>query len=220
MFLVVCIILETGFNGSFLAEGSEQGLVGGVTVALGFSFLNIGVATLAAFLVKNFRHCSIFRKLIGIITFPLYLGLAGLLNLTLGHYRETSQDMFGGAGKEVIRRLAEAPFHLNDIQSWILTGVGISFSIGAFIDASTIGDPYLGYSGVERRLQKSREAYKVTRQDLIDRLTSVRDDYSSKITEIVGDLAARKREYDVIISHRTRIFHLFDEHQDRLERVG
>ena len=159
MFLAVCVILETVFNGSFLAAGSEQGLVGGVTVAAGFSFLNIGAATLAAFLVKNFRHRSIFRKLIGIIAFPLYLGFAGLINLALGHYRETSQVLFGGAGQEVIRRLTESPFHLNDIQSWILTGVGISFSIGAFIDASTIGDPYLGYSGVERRLQRRREAY-------------------------------------------------------------
>ena len=164
MFLVVCGILETVFNGSFLAAGSEQGLVGGVTVAAGFSFLNIGVATLAAFLVKNFRHRSIFRRLIGIIAFPMYLAFAGLLNLALGHYRETSQalghyreisqELLEGAGQEVIRRLTQSPFHLNDIQSWILTGVGISFSIGAFIDASSIGDPYLGYYGVEEDYKK------------------------------------------------------------------
>ena len=220
MFLCVCVISETVFNGSFLAAGSEQGLIGGVTVAAGFSFLNIGAATLAAFLVKNFRHRSIFRKLIGIVAFPLYLGFAGLINLALGHYRETSQVLFGGAGQEVIRRLTKSPFHLDDIQSWILTGIGISFSIGAFIDASTIGDPYLGYSGVERRLQKKRETYRDARQELIDRLCDVRDDYSSKIGEIVSDLGARKREYDAIISHRTRILHLFEEHQDQVERAA
>jgi hypothetical protein len=220
MFLMVCVILETVFNGSFLAAGSEQGIVGGVTVAAGFSLLNIGAATLAAFLVRNFRHRSILRKFVGIVAFPLYLGFAGLINLALGHYRETSQALFGGAGQEVVRRLTEAPFHLNDIQSWILTGVGISFSIGAFIDASTIGDPYLGYSGVERRLQKRRRTYVEIRQGLIDQLRSVRDEYSSKISEIVQDLAVRKREYDAIISHRVRIVHLFDEHQDQLERAA
>ena len=138
----------------FPSGRQRAGIVGGVTVAAGFSFLNIGVATLAAFLVKNVRHRSIFRKLIGIIAFPLYLAFAAMLNLALGHYRETSQVLFGGAGQEVIRRLTESPFLLDDIQSWVLTGIGIAFSIGAFIDASTgafidastIGDPYLGYS--------------------------------------------------------------------------
>ena len=220
MFLVVCVMLETVFNGSFLAAGSEEGIVGGATVAAGFSFLNIGVAALAAFLVKNFRHRSIFRKFIGIVTFPLYLGFAGLLNLALGHYRETSQVLFGGAGREVIRRLTESPFQLSDIQSWILTGVGIAFSIGAFIDASTFGDPYLGYAGVERRLQKRRDTYVDARQELIDQLRNVRDDYSSKIEDIVRDLGARKLEYDAIILHQTRLLHLFEEHQDQLERAA
>jgi hypothetical protein len=220
LFLVVCVIFETVFNGSFLATGSAEGFVGGTTLAAGFSFLNIGSATLAAFVVKFSRHRSLFGKFLGTIAFPAYLAFAGLINLVLAHYRETSETLFGEAGREVIRRLTMAPFNLSDIESWILFGVGVAFSIAAFIDAWALADPYPGYSGVETRLQKRRETYVEARLHLIERLQDVRDEYTNKITEIVRGLGARKREYDAIISHRSRIVQLFDEHQNHLERIA
>ncbi|MER9312229.1 hypothetical protein NKI51_23395 [Mesorhizobium australicum] len=220
LFLVVCVIFETGFNGTFLAAGSDQGLIGGTTLAAGFSFLNIGSATLAAFWVKYSRHRSVAGKLFGSAIVILYLAFAGSINLALAHYRETSETLFGKAGQEVIRRLHDAPFQLDDIESWILFGVGVSFSIAAFIDAWFLADPYPGYSGVEARLGKRRATYVETRLHLIERLQDVRDEYTNKITEIVRGLGARKREYDAIISHRGRIVQLFEEHQNHLERAA
>jgi hypothetical protein len=220
LFLIFCVIAEMLFNGSFLARGSDQGFVGGATLAAGFAALNIGSAVFAAYLVKFARHKNLFGKLLGAASMPLYLGFAGLLNLALAHYRETSEKLFGEAGREVIRRISEAPFQLNDIQSWVLFGVGIFFSIAAFLDSWTLTDPYPGYSGTELRLQKIRNEYVETRQDLIESLRAVRDEYSAKIEDVIRDLSARKREYDAIISHRARITQLFNEHQNHLERTA
>jgi hypothetical protein len=220
LFLIFCVIAEMLFNGSFLARGSDQGFVGGATLAAGFAALNIGSAVFAAYLVKFARHKNLFGKLLGAASMPLYLGFAGLLNLALAHYRETSEKLFGEAGREVIRRISEAPFQLSDIQSWVLFGVGIFFSIAAFLDSWTLTDPYPGYSGTELRLQKIRSEYVETRQDLIESLRGVRDEYSAKIEDVIRDLSARKREYDAIISHRARITQLFNEHQNHLERTA
>jgi hypothetical protein len=220
LFLIFCVIAEMLFNGSFLARGSDQGFVGGATLAAGFAALNIGSAVFAAYLVKFARHKNLFGKLLGAASMPLYLGFAGLLNLALAHYRETSEKLFGEAGREVIRRIIEAPFQLSDIQSWVLFGVGIFFSIAAFLDSWTLTDPYPGYSGTELRLQKIRGEYVETRQDLIESLRGVRDEYSAKIEDVIRDLSARKREYDAIISHRARITQLFNEHQNHLERTA
>src|SRR4051812_1276964 len=48
MLLVVFVLLESVLNGTFFAEGSEAGLIGGVLQALVLSVLNVGVAALYA----------------------------------------------------------------------------------------------------------------------------------------------------------------------------
>src|SRR5690606_18467159 len=142
------------------------------------------------------------------------------INLALAHYRDTAETYFADAGPEVMRRLYEAPLLLNDIQSWILFGLGITLSIAAFIDALFLTDPYPGYGGVEYRLNRARDKYVETRANLIEELRNIRDHYTDKIEEIIHGLSARKREYDAILSHHERLISLFTEPQDQLERAA
>lgn len=219
--LVVCVMVETFLNGVFLSEGSSQGIVGGVTIAISFAVLNVGIAFGFAFYwLRLALHRNVILKLLGALGFPLYLAIAGILNLALAHYRETSEALFGEAGRAVTQRLVEAPLMLSDVQSWILFGVGMFFSLVAFADSWLLGDPYPGYGGVETRLKKARFGYVDTRRDLINNLRDIRDEYTGKIEDIIRDLGIRKREYDAIIAHRTRIGQLFDQHQDLLEKAG
>ncbi len=217
LFLVLFLLLEIGLNSVFLSAGSEQGIIGGATLSWGFAFLNIGIAFIAAYVVKFSLHRSFLGKIVGVVALPIYAGLATGLNLALAHYRETSEELFGEAGREVIRRLTDEPFVLADVQSWILFGVGVLLSIAAFVDSWLLADPYPGYSGVETRLLSARKMYVDIHRDLIDNLRDVRDEYTSKIEDIISDLSSRKREYDAIIDHRGRIAQLFEQHQDGLE---
>lgn len=220
LFLLLCVLIETILNGSFLSEGSEQGLVGGTTLAIGFAVLNIGLASIAAPLVKLALHRSFLLKLVGIIAAPAYAATAILINLALAHYRETSEVLFGEAGREVVKRMLEAPFSLTDIDSWILFGVGLFFSLAAHVDTWLLSDPYPGYAGVESRLKKRRKDYVDTHSSLLEELRDVRDENTSKIDEIIRDLSGRKREYDAIIEHRGRISKLFEQHQNQLEHTA
>lgn len=219
--IVTILLLETALNGAYLAKGSDQGLVGGISEALGFSVLNIGAALIfALFCVRLLAHRSAFSKLIGLASLAGYVALVATLNLALAHYREASGTLATGAGAEVVRRLWEAPLGLAELDSWILFGIGTLFSIVAFIDGWFLTDPYPGYGGVEKRLQARRTTYVTRKQDLIDDLRDVRDEHNEKVEEIIKALSDRRREHEAILYGRSRLISLFEEHQNQLDRAA
>ncbi|AZO16068.1 MAG: hypothetical protein E5V95_05505 [Mesorhizobium sp.] len=218
--LLFLFLIETAMNGSFLAKGNEQGLFGGILEAAAFSFINIGAALLlAVFCARLVTHRSSFGKLVGIGSIIFYIVLAVTINLALAHYREVSGSLADGAGVEVIRHLRADPTGLTDVKSWLLFGIGLMFSLFAFIDGWFVFDPYPGYAGVENRLVHRREDYIDRKKELIEELQDVRDDHNEKVEDIVKELGSRRREHRAIIDHRSRLLALFAQHQDQLERA-
>lgn len=219
--IVFLILIEMVMNGSFLAKGSEQGIVGGITEAIVFAVLNIGSALLfAVFCVRFLVHRSILLKLLGFIGLVAYIALAIVINLALAHYREVSSTVLTGAGAEVIARLRTDPAGLAELNAWMLFAIGLLFSIIAFIDGCYLTDPYPGFAGVRKRLDAARTHYIDRKLDLIDNLRDIRDDHNAKIEEIVRDLSARRQESAAIIANRVRTVGLFTEHQNHLERAA
>ncbi|MFC5757951.1 hypothetical protein [Rhizobium sp. GCM10022189] len=219
--LVVLVLIEVVMNGNFLAKGSEQGIVGGITEAIVFAILNIGAALLFAFFcVRNLLHRSWLMKLGGLVGLIFYVAVALAVNLALAHYREVSATILEGAGTEVIRRIRENPWGLVELNSWMLFAIGLFFSILAFIDGCVLTDPYPGFAGVQKRLDAARDHYISGKQELIDNLREIRDEHNEKIEEIVRDLSSRRQESSAIIAHRTRTVGLFAEYQSQLERTA
>ncbi len=219
--LVVLVFVEIVMNGNFLAKGSEQGIIGGITEAVVFAVLNIGAALLfAIFCVRNLVHRSWLMKLFGLLGLAAYIAVSLAVNLALAHYREVSATIIEGAGTEVIRRIRETPLGLVELNSWMLFAIGIFFSILAFIDGCMLTDPYPGFAGVQRRLDEARQNYISGKLDLIDNLREIRDEHNDKIEEIVRDLSSRRQESAAIIAHRTRTMGLFAEYQSHLERTA
>jgi len=219
--LVVLVLVEIVMNGNFLAKGSEQGIIGGITEAVVFGVLNIGAALLfAIFCVRNLVHRSWLMKVVGLLGLAAYVGVALAVNLALAHYREVSATILEGAGTEVIRRIRENPLGLVELNSWMLFAIGIFFSILAFIDGCMLTDPYPGFAGVQRRLDEARQNYISGKLDLIDNLREIRDEHNGKIEAIVRDLSSRRQESAAIIAHRTRTMGLFAEYQSHLERTA
>lgn len=220
-FLALLWALESAFNGSFLAKGSEQGLVGGVSEAVGFATLNVGGAVLfAVFGARQLYHRSTFRRIIGGISVPVWFVLAFALNLALAHYREVAGTMTTEAGQQVMQRLAQSPFELHDINSWILFGVGLLFAVLAFIDGIFLVDPYPGYGALQKRVDSASRAYVGHKKALIDLLRDISESYAEQMDELSRDLSVRRSEYDAIMTHRGRLVQLFDSHQTHLERAG
>ncbi|NTG48744.1 hypothetical protein G6M04_15275 [Agrobacterium rhizogenes] len=219
--IVFLILVEMVMNGSFLAKGSEQGIVGGVTEAAAFAFLNIGAALMFSFFwVRFLVHRSFLLKLLGLLGLVAYVAVALAINIALAHYREVSATILSGAGVEVIQRLKTAPLGLQELNSWMLFAVGLMFSLVAFIDGCYLTDPYPGFAGVQKRLDAARNNYIDRRIDLIDDLRDIRDEHNSKIEAIIRDLSMRRQETAAILAHRARTAGLFAEHQNHLERTA
>ncbi|UVC08963.1 hypothetical protein IHQ71_28265 [Rhizobium sp. TH2] len=218
--IVFLLLLETVLNGSFLAKGSEQGILGGVTEAVTFAVINIGSALLLAFwCVRWLLHRNYFLKFLGLIGLLTYIGIAVFSNLALAHYREVSAVVVEGASQAALAALWANPVGLKDLSSWTLFGMGLIASLIAFIDGCLLTDPYPGYSGVQSRLDRRRSLYVTRRSDLINELRDVRDDHNEKVEEIIRDLNERRAEGRAIIHHRALCVDLFKEHQNQLERA-
>lgn len=218
--VAVLLVVETVINGSFLAKGSELGLLGGTTEAFAFSLLNvIGSFLFGRLGHPQLVHRGVFHKLLGLVSLAAWLAFALVLNLALAHYREVAGQLLAEGGGAVIARLRTDPAGLADVKSWLFFGIGFLFSAVAYIDGFATVDPYPGFGDLQRRLDGAHEAYIARKQDLIDRLLDVRDDYIQSLEDANRDLSIRRAEYDQILTTRARLVRLFDQHQSHLQQV-
>ncbi|MDB5561086.1 MAG: hypothetical protein JWN11_504 [Hyphomicrobiales bacterium] len=220
LLIIALVFIELLVNGELLSKNNALGLVGGILEAVIFAALNVGVALLfAVFIIPQLNRRYFFWKLVGLIGFLVYLGLAIGLNLSLAHYREVAGTLVTGAGETVLRRLQTAPLQLTDFRSWLLFGIGMLFSIVAMIDGLYMRDVHPGYAGVEKHVRKVRDAYRERQEYLIEELQNVRSDYDDELSEARADLSKQRTEHDAIVANRNRLLQLFEQQQAQLERA-
>jgi hypothetical protein len=219
--LAILFILEVVINGSFLAKANLGGLLGGAAQAVTFAGLNI----IASFfwgmvLIRLVNRRNYLLKLIGLLSFLTYLAFAVALNLTLSHLREIppAVSLNDTIGQEVLHRLLTAPAGLTDINSWVLFAIGLIFSLIAMVDGLLFFDPYMGYSGLERRWIEASRQFANARIDLIERLRDIREDAAEVMNEAARDLSVRRSEYDALLQGRARLSQRFEHHQSQIEQ--
>lgn len=221
LFVVLLLLVETGVNGVYLADGNNSGLVGGVGYAFGFAFVNVvGTFLLAFFGIRQLNRRAFGWKVLGFISLLVWIALAIGVNLALAHYREISATAVENVGMLVRQRLFSDPMGLADIDSFVLFAGGFLFSVAAMLDALFITDPYPKYARTYARYVEARDEYAGEKDHRIDRLKGIRDDHNDKIEGIIQGLTKRRRECASIIDARTRMTKLFAEHQTHLEAVG
>lgn len=217
--LALMFVIEVAMNGGFLSKSNEGGLLGGAVQAVGFAALNI----LASFLfglvpIRLLNRRQFFLKFLGFISLIAYLAFAVALNLTLSHLRDLPPSATVDVGHEVLIQLTQQPFVLNDVNSWVLFGVGLIFSLIAMADGVLFTDPYFGYAALERRCIDARDEYTNGKEALIGNLREIRDTATQAMNAAAGDLSVRRGEYDAILLGRARLTQRFIEHQNQIER--
>lgn len=219
--LVFLFVAETYINGTFLAKGSELGLLGGVVEATVFAVLNVVVSFFVGLIgVRQINSAGALRKTIGVLSIGFWACFAVGLNLALAHYREVSGVLYEDAGLQVIKNLMAVPFGLTDIKSWLFFSLGFVFSAVALGDGIIFTDPCPGYASLEKRVRHAHEDYTSYKNSLIADLMEIRDDAIARMEETARDLGKRRGEHDAIISGRTRLISLFQQHQEQLSQAG
>ena len=214
-------VFESLANSAFLAKGNELGLVGAYTVAFGISLANL----LPPFLFfgpisRNCVHRDTWRRALAVACTTAYAAVAFFLNLGVAHYREVSGELMGDAGVEVVRRMTEAPFSLQDAQSWLLFLIGIIFSLVALADGWKRDDAYPGYGKLDRIERKARDAYFAARNDASEELAEIREEALDTIKRIAHEAERQPKERLRIVESCERLIEEFDGHVDRLQRGG
>lgn len=219
--LLTLFVGEIVLNGGFLSQGNEQGLLGGAVQAVSFALLNVGVSFLLGLTLLRYTiHRSWALKLVGLASCLAYLAFAVGLNLALAHYREVSVLLVADSGFEVIRRMGTAPFGLTDLNSWVLFGIGLLFSVVAMADGVLWRDPYPGYAYVDRACAAAHAKYTDRKAALIADLKDIREDASNAMNDASRSLSVGLSEYDSAIAGRRRLDDEFVKFQNDLERAA
>lgn len=205
--LGILILLESILNGLFFAEGSEIGLIGGVTQAFVLSLLNVGAAILyAQYGLPLLVHGHPGIKAVGIGATLIYATWAVSLNLVIGHFRDLFITHTGEVKMaDITARLAGQPFVLEDAKSWLLTALGVGISLISVIDASGMNDLYPGYGAAGRRRADAISVYVDGKARCLAGLTQRRDAAIKEMSQVINLMRSAEYELRLAVEGRSRL---------------
>ncbi len=219
--LIAAVVAESGLNGVFFAEGSDAGLLGGVTLAFMISAVNVGLGSFTGFgPVRWLHHRRFARKAIGALLLLLAAVAVLVGNLFVAHYRDTFERV--GEALElsaVIASLTSAPFALSRLQSWLLFLTGTFFCCLAVYKGHGFDDPYPDYGAVDRRRLKAQKALADIEAELLDNTTDVRDDCIREISSSIERLRGASAQRQQLLAARARIVADFRAQEDHLAQA-
>ncbi|MCY4431236.1 MAG: hypothetical protein OXC11_12695 [Rhodospirillales bacterium] len=214
-------LLETFLNSNFLAEGSETGLLGGFTIAVGVSVINLFPAFfLFGPYSLNLHHVRAGKRAGAGVAVAIYAVLLLVLNLGVAHYRELSALLARDIGLQVVERLRDNPFGLSDAESWLLFGLGVFFSVVAFIEGRHHDDAYPDFGKRHREMVHAREKYEDEVEEISAELEEVRTKALDDIKRIVHDLKRSPVERGRIRKLLEDLVAAYDRHAEQIDELG
>jgi hypothetical protein len=199
--MAILIALEAVINGSFLAMGSEGGLIAGWLMALGISLFNVLLLgfTFGAMALRQLNHRWIHHKLLGTLALCAVLAIAYSSNLAVAHYR----DALGGPDPDNAGVAALAtwlanpinPLKVSSVQSLWLLGLGIAFTIIGVIDGYLYEDPYPGYGRFYVEHTRRQSDYQPLFQKSFDELRKVAQNQVSQLADRADEINKRLNDF-------------------------
>lgn len=222
LWIGVIVVIESLLNGVFFAQGSEAGLVGGITEALLLALLNIGLAAgVGLFALRYLRHAFWFWKLFAAVAFVALAGGILGLNLVIAHYREAFAFSQGVQVdfRVVMESLWARPFGLEDSRSWLLGAMGVLLNVFAIYKFYHLNDPYPGYGQLAARRESALARLAEQRRNCIEVLTLHRDAARREMTDVIELITSRRFDFELALRSRDRLHTLFKEYLGGLERA-
>jgi hypothetical protein len=219
--LALLVAIEAPFSGYMFAQSSEQGLLGGLTVALGFAALNVFFAwTMGRATLPWLHYHRLAPKIAAVFGAPvLFLVLTGGFNIVLANYREIAQRTPDYAGRETMQRLRADPFGLEEFESWLLLILGVSFGLIAMVDGYRWDDPYPGYGRRDRHLRAREADYVLAKDSAFEDVEALRDEELQKLDAVTEDLRQRQNTYQGLRQVLDAEVRQFEAHIGYLERT-
>lgn len=222
--LLGTIILEIIIT-QVLAREASASFITVLIIAIIYSCINCMVPFYFSESVKwvNYQIPSFnTRKYIGILVLLMLVGLSLFLNLGMGHYREAAMEItavIANIGQnasdeqllvlmgrqaeilsQVMARMAENPFGLNDFASWMLFILGFALSAIALIDGIRRKDPYPGYGDQAIAYEHAEEEYNAQIDEFNETLIDMREQGVADINEYKAEIKSSLQSIPTIIN--------------------
>lgn len=225
--IFIIAVIESVMNGSFLAQGNEFGLVGGMVLAGLIAALNLAYGFAVGRWIAPLTICvGNWKRVFGFVGLPMSLTLELFLALVVAHYRDAMVsgplDAPGKYAVDLIQRVAFSAdiLRLGTMESWLLALLTLTFWIIAAIDGWKFDDPYPGYGRISRKHEADADNYYSIKSEIFEGLTGTRDQALEEMSDAAGEIDERKGELRSINEGRTRLVRQFDEYLSHLEQVG
>ena len=197
--LAIILLIETSLNAYFFSKQNEFGYLGGASIAIILSVINIAIGLFAGNFGYRFLHHvrSSVKAIGGLIITTCFISLF-LFNLGAAHFRdaitnapalEISKDTVNVETKKpspeiiALQNLKQAPLEVADIKSYLLIILGMIISLFASYKAYRSDDPYFRYGEVARRREDAIHEYGDAATDMLDDLESLRTERLEQLDE-------------------------------------
>jgi hypothetical protein len=221
--LLVLFAIETLPNAVILGEGEELGIVGGYTVAIIFSAVNLCMGFGSSrFGWANAIHKNFLRKVGGsILALSLLCGVL-LINLALAHYRAAIESGMTAsqAASAVVPMMVNSPFVISDIKSVIMVVLGVIFALVAMLEGWFWSEPYPHYGAISKYLRDAQDHFHGLVEAKLDHLKDVQEEFVGKIQLERSRLRDRRQERPIILQERQRLIARYRVQIGHLQDVG
>lgn len=221
--LLALFMIETFPSAMLLSGGSELGILGGYTLAISFSFLNLTMGFITGkFAWPCIIHKNKLIKILGVvISCSLVISIVSL-NLLLSHFRSIVEIIASTdeASKLAISSFISSPFGLNDISSITMASLGILFSFVSMLEGWLWDEPYLGYGNVTRNLHSAEADYNYLLEDKVAALKNVEISYIEELEHARSSLHDRRYALPRIAQESELLMQKYNAYLLHLQGVG
>jgi hypothetical protein len=188
-------------------------LLGGWISAASFSFLNLSMSFIAGYWGwRLIKHNKTHLKIVGLAITSVLTLLVVAMNFLLSHYRTASLSLpQAEAMQEAFKVFLTSPFHLSDVNSVTMIGLGFVLAFIAMFKGYSWDDPYIGYGKIWRAREIAEKNYRDTAQAKMDEIRDEQDDYVSKIRAARSSLRNRRDTLPIITEQRKRLIDAYEE---------
>ena len=215
------LIFEVFLNMSLLAEASDFGLIGGISLASVISVLNIAIGfSLGFFVWPQINHVNTRTARLWFLFFIMALVLVVCLNLLIAHYREVLILDPANSGFLAVERFINGMLNLSDIQSIFLFLIGVGISLFAVWKGYTQNDPYPGYTAQDKKMRRISGDFYHERAAQIKRFKKQYGDALGNIEKLQQKIVMSFKNFNSFSTSYDTQLNLYRDYINHLKQTG
>lgn len=201
--LLLLIVLEGFLNASFFSQGMNSGLLGGFTMAAALASINVLIAFICGkFFIRYVNHSRTSLKICGLVAVAISTSIILTMGLSIAHYRDALTGDIVNPARAALEAILTNTFQLQDVFSWALFAISITFGFASLADGLFSDDLYPGYGDYARRTQMAIDDYDDELNELRNELEDLKNNELKALDKVVQQSQASTATFESLIDDK------------------